>query len=119
MTTEIKILQRARELVNESWCQLRSAKNSAGTSCQPEDPAARSWCLTGACRKAAHEEFGDSPEKHSFAKSVCFSLENQLGAQLLDAGKNKEGVVDWQDSGGRTKKEVVDLIDATIKELQK
>lgn len=92
-----KILTKARTKISKGWCQNTSTTTSdKGTVCH---------CSVYAISKAADETMGaDAQHATSYSQTLdFFSKANKL-----------YGIVSWNDTVGRTKKEVLNAFDTAI-----
>lgn len=94
--------------LSQSWVQDTWAKNKRGHACLPYSSAACCWCLSGALISTSRNGKPDGP---------LARLELQAREVLLTCIKQaKTNVVytsipAWNDAPGRTKKDVLRLID--------
>ena len=87
------VYNEAITFVEKGWTQHTSARTKNGSACNPSDEAAVSWCLTGALLAASRLLLG-----RGFEEDIL----NYLGLDTFSA--------EWNDSSGRTSKEVVELL---------
>lgn len=52
----VKMLQRARSLIENGWCKNFEAKDKKGNCVFYDDPRAAQFCIVGACYKAEVSE---------------------------------------------------------------
>lgn len=97
----LRTLLRARELLEHGWCQGAYARDADGHICKEHDGAAMSFCLAGATYRAATES------------SAKFSTYNGACLWLADAF-NGDCISEYNDAHGRTKAEVLDVVDRAI-----
>ena len=106
-----EILTRAREILTPegAWIQNYPAMDSRGNSRDPEDRRASSWCLVGALERAAYDSSDSDPEctmlECAMLECATFALQAALGRDALAA---------WNDAPGRTREEVLHLLDRAI-----
>ena len=98
------LLARARKLIDTGWCQDGFAINEDGRVVSIHDKSAIKFCLVGALQRVCEEGPGSFPRhlNTDFLK-VCERLEF-----LLPNGS----LCGFNDVDGRTKEEVLELIDA-------
>lgn len=90
----IKILDEAKDLIEKGWHQGYFAQNADGRDVDSSDPNACAFCVLGAVFHAA----GDKPAGLAYDALIAVS----------PGGMPAE----FNDQPGRTKEEVLDLIDA-------
>ena len=103
MLSTIEILKKARELISKGWCQKAPARTKRGAWCQPSSDHADKFCIIGAIDK------------------ICF-----MGRPTLEATHlylNTHEILEkychptaWNDEPGRTKKQVLNLLDNIIQQ---
>ena len=102
MKSMIELLQEVRGVIESGWTQKAVARNKYGTQLHYYDIAAGQgthFCLFGAAVQVAilqHE---------NVEYDICRALSKVVG----------ESIVDWNDKFGRTKDEVLCIIDDAIK----
>ena len=100
----LKILQKIRSLIEAGWTQNRYAETSTGRTISPHEENACKFCLAGALIAADAQ----------FAKD-----RNGDAVQYLKRAIYKDygivGVVQFNDSAFRTKKQVLGILDSAIK----
>ena len=96
-----EILTRARELLAHegAWAQGDFARDAHGNSCDANVARAASWCLVGALERAAYDS---SDPEGAMLECAMFALAAAIGLDTL-------GV--WNDAPGRTREEVLHLLD--------
>lgn len=101
-----RILVEARRLLAEKgWCQEASALSSRGYAVTYGDPSAARYCLTGACRAA---ELQLNTTSLYAADDAIRMLTSNSGASC--------SLTLWNDSASRSKEDVLQLLDRTIRE---
>lgn len=103
---ERKIIKEARKLIEKGWTQRAYAKDSREDICDPHYQGARSFCLLGALKRAAKDEY--SPDAHLPYDDTVREIFLPLGFKCPDE------VVDWNDRPDRTKTEVLACIDRAL-----
>ena len=93
MTTKEALIA-ARALVEKGWCQAADARDAGGLECASRDAEAACWCLSGAIHRACDGLAEDD------AWDVLASLVGDP--------------VEWNDTPGRSKEEVLALFDKAI-----
>jgi hypothetical protein len=91
----------AKSLIeNHGWCQGTFAKDDCGRTVNSLSPEATSFCIAGACSRAAH---------------TARSANNYLG-MLRRLRQHLQGIppAEFNDVPGRTKEEVLALFDKAI-----
>jgi hypothetical protein len=86
-------------LQHTSWCQGLSGKDKDGAPVDPGNPKCVSRCLTGALSVVECES--------ALLSKAHILLSNESGAHIRSA-------ISFNDAPGRTKQEVLDLLDRTI-----
>jgi hypothetical protein len=99
----LELLYRARALVERGWCQGADARNGDGAAVEAWDPGAESWSLLGAIVAVL---------EHEAAASGEIALD-ELAAALdaLAAVIETDSLANWNDSGTRTRTEVLAVLD--------
>jgi hypothetical protein len=97
------LLVEARRRVQRGWCQRTAARDAAGRSVLPSDPAAASWSAAGAVMAAARRK-GAPPAP--FARAMA-ALSQAVGA----------GPQGWNDQPERTAAEVVAALERAARLL--
>lgn len=103
------LLKHARKLIDKGWCQRALARDVLGHPCDAEDESATSYCILGALYAA---DFSSGP-----VSSMCETSLNKLSAILYRENKGSYGLSGYNDTTGRTKKEILSLFDQAIEEL--
>lgn len=95
---EVKVLDRAAELLAKGWCRGTYARDSKGNECMTTSPKAVTFCMVGALMRAAK----DLKIKKDW--NISCKLESEISA-LLD-----QHVPHFNDNNERTQEEVVDFL---------
>lgn len=103
---ERKIIKEARKLIEKGWTQRAYAKDSRGDICDPHYQGARSFCLLGALKRAAKDEY--SPNADLPYDDTAREIFLSLGFKCPDE------TVDWNDRLTRTQAEVLARIDQAL-----
>jgi hypothetical protein len=108
VTTALEVLQEARNILESPgrWCQLHYALNDQGTSTDPLDPRAQRFCLLGAIERAAHH----------LGFPYWTRREPDLLAPLYELVQGP--ITEFNDAPERKHKDILDLLDQTIKKLE-
>ncbi len=105
MSEVVKVLERAKELLNEKgWCQGDLAKGAHGEAVDLLDPHAAAFCLVGAIRCQRETTSMDA------RLSAAIHLANVVGRLREDWLT----VPDYNDAPGRTKEEIMEVIAKAI-----
>ena len=102
-----EVLQALRQRIGqpEAWtkgCDARAG--GAGVECEPEEGAARAWCLVGALAAVACGK----------ARTAAY----RLLAHLAERSAGPGTLTGWNDAPGRTHDEVLQLVDGAIGQAQ-
>ena len=104
MNISEQILTEAYALIERGWVQGWDARNRYGKMVQALTPDACAWCLTGALTKAAtHLHLREEDRQRAY----------ELVAAALPTGESRFVVV-FNDSPGRTKEQVLAVLDDAI-----
>lgn len=100
----VKLLVKTKNILEKKgWTQNACSRDKDGNARLSLYPKAYSYCLGGAITKAG-----------------CGILYNTIQDQLaLTLKNNRFSIVGWNDAKGRTKKQVIALLDKTITRLSK
>jgi hypothetical protein len=104
----IQVLKDARALIHKGWHQKAFWRNSAGLSCRSEQ--AESCCLVGAIIKASQARISSGIAVTSDAQ-----IRVEAALQVFVPSGDFYG---WNDETGRTKEEVLALVDTAILSLE-
>lgn len=107
--TVIDILRRMRVLLRKGWTQGYYAKTKRGRVVEAESRSAATFCLWGAERRALHE-----------LKTADLSAGQEAMNLVRRCARIKHSValVDYNDTKGRTKKEILDVVTCAIKKAE-
>lgn len=135
--TALEVLQGARQLIAEGWCQGEPARDAAGKLVPPNTPDACAFCLWGALEKMYYTlsflrlgEGYDSVAKERRARAAYNEAVRIVEDQVYPGGApivqdEREGsayykdLSDWNDEEGRTQEEVLAVLDETITRIEK
>jgi hypothetical protein len=99
-----KLLEEAKRLlVDRGWCQGAMAKDEFGVECDEDAPEACHFCLAGALVRA----------RTNLGEGSVQAAENAI-ADVLGLDKSYL-YVNWNDRAGRTKEQVLSVMDLAIK----
>lgn len=105
MSEVVKVLERAKELLNEKgWCQGDLAKGAHGEVVDLLDPQAAAFCLVGAIRC---QRDGTSTNARLSAGIYLANVVGCLRGDWLT-------VPDYNDAPGRTKEEIMEVLTKAI-----
>ena len=102
----LNLLKRTRELIERGWTQGSSARDADGQPCDLR--RATCFCLYGALTQASYEEGG----------SLMYWIMDPIREPLIDSFIKATGIrniVEWNDDAKRTKEDVLNALDETIK----
>lgn len=99
----MQILRDAKGFIVRGWTQGRNARAADGEGVEPASEHAVCWCLHGAVARACTDL--EYPAYHEAMKTVENHLEG-TGVRPV--------VTEWNDVAGRTQKEVLDMLDDVI-----
>jgi len=103
-----QILVETRKLIEQGWTQGVNARNRYKERVAPASPDATCWCLQGGLFRVQHDL--------GLLYSKLIPAEDAIDATALLRGSND--LVNYNDTPGRTKEEVLQLIDDTINSLE-
>lgn len=107
MTTH-ELLKKARTYVVQGWCVGAPAKTLSGMICHAKHPDAVSWCALGAL-------WAPLPD---FNASILEATNSQRliteACNILKALSGEEEIFDYNDAPGRTKEDILELLDQAI-----
>jgi len=93
----IEVLKEAREKIRQGWCQGGPARDHRDATISTGDPNACKWCLFGALMAVTDD--WDGPRA---------AIKEFTGCSLAE----------WNDAPGRTKAEVLALLDKAIERAE-
>ena len=99
----LRLLRMGRRRIEQGWCQGDWARDANGEPTPPWDETAVSWCATGA---ALTEDCNDDD-------SGWWEALTQLKNVLIEQARGND-VPRWNDTKGRTRKEVLEVYDRAI-----
>lgn len=101
-----RIVGKAYDLFKEKdWVQGCLAKNDSGDECDSYAKEAVSFCLVGALEKSS-----PSPFCYEYQEAIRI-VARQLGQDTWHWGEAMSEVLRWNDVAGRTKQEVLELLE--------
>ena len=95
--TDAELYNKAADMIEKGWTQRAGARSEKGNSVHPLARNAKSWCLSGALSAVSPLDEGNELHKSTFLR---------LAENLGFIGH----VTAWNDSPGRTQKEVVGIL---------
>ena len=111
------LLEEMKRLLEIGWTRSALARDKYGNKVSTKSEDACSFCLSGAVLRAV---FNTSPADYVAENELMSMLEREVEA--LNPGKcnswNGDNFVVWNDEYGRTKEEVIALVDTLIKREQ-
>jgi len=112
--TEIDMLVEARALLHGAWTQGSNALNGVGLPVSPTNALATCFCLRGACiRVLKPSDNMLSTDLHVESSYISKKITHALGFA------SSALLVQWNDTQGRTEKQVIERINSRLKELRK
>ena len=106
---------RARLDKRESWTQGTPARTHRGGIVLPsKSPLATCWCLTGAVTREAHDRDMAGLVYQTVIAWVCQTIHERYGT-TANRYQKAHRVQVWNDAGGREHRDVLMILDATIK----
>lgn len=100
LNKNVEILQRIRAKVSKYWIKGSYARDVRGNSVASGADSACKWCLVGAVASECSEE--SIATRHALTHAIN---------KIIGTGWSIEA---WNDAKGRTKEEVLDVIDKVI-----
>ena len=104
-------------LTDESkWCQEHFAVNKDGRSVVTEASTAVSFCMMGACKKAANNLYGQGFDiwHRKFPEDAIAEHDDAISSLLVILLETNEGLASFNDAHDRTFAEVMGVIDTAI-----
>ncbi len=114
MTSISDKLKQARELLAKGWTQHVSARGPDGYAADALDDRAVCWCIYGAISHVANVNTND--EWSLLWKPVQDAC---IAIGYTDSPGTKNGPVKFNDAPGRTKEEVLAMLDCAITNSEK
>ena len=102
-TAGLRLLERARHLVEHAWCRGADARNADGVAVEPWDEDAVSWSLLGALVAVLEREAAESGEMPLTELAAALSAL----AELIDS----DSLTAWNDRPLRKQADVVHVLD--------
>lgn len=103
-----QILVETRKLIEQGWIQGVNARNEYGASVASGSPDATCWCLQGGLLRVARD-------LNKSGRDIMLVADVLDNTALL---RGSNDLVNYNDTPGRTKDEVLQLIDDTINSLE-
>ena len=108
MSDTQRVLERARELIEQGWTTGTMAREANGSPCSYASPYAVRWCANGALWQAAIETPGPTG-RHFVAAGKQLERTIPTYIQLIST---------WNDHNTRTAAEVLETFDLAIQAAQ-
>ena len=109
--SDIDTLLRVKDLLEKGWTQGQLAEDIEGDEVSVCSPRATHFCLLGAVRREAHEDY------KRYENLLYQNLKQLLDKPLSEYAEGRSTLADWNDSSLRQKSDVIGLIDACIAHL--
>ena len=120
--TVLRVLNDARALLHDGWTTRFEALNGCGNRCSPLSPSAAKFCLTGSLTRATMDEEDFDSYQAAIYRLWCAMKGRELPLDYTDDDPTPyrevgdvRGLEDWNDEPGRTKEEVLELVDKAKK----
>jgi hypothetical protein len=124
----LSMLHNVRKLVTRGWVVGRLATSASLSQVMPTSPEARSWCISGAILKTAHD-YGryiarrkDVPEFNKFCETFTdprIRVEYMERWMFYYLTRLLNGPIpEWNDRVGRTHHQVLSMLDRAIENLR-
>lgn len=110
-----KVLEAARNVkarLEQGWCQSAFARTAAGESCGERSQDACSWCISGAMSLELNIA---APTEYNLYLTLRGALNEAIAGET---GRHDVSVTRYNDWPGRTKEEVLSLVDRAIAKLE-
>ena len=112
----VKTLQNAKALLDRGWCQHHMALNVYRWIVTPDSSEATHFCLVG----AIYNEVKSSDNLDYYVRELLQNIADfEADFPVYDRNERQAKMTAWNDIQGRTKEEVLVLLDETIARLQK
>lgn len=113
----LDLLKAARATIEQGWCQESPALDAEGEVVNPTDPTAIEWDIDGAFEKNA-AEYTDYEVRKAEA-CVWFHAGWINEDYHFGTYEDVPELVDWNDTKGRTKEEVLEAFERAIREQER
>jgi hypothetical protein len=104
---EVRVLKKVRDLIDGGWIKGSFAQTEDGESCSPNSKKSVCYCLLGAINRATK------------SRGLKTNVINVLAETIEPSDKDNFSLAGWNDNKRRTKQQVLNAIDKTIKRLEK
>jgi hypothetical protein len=104
---EQALITRAIELIEHGWTRRADARNKRAVSVSATDPAAASYCISGAFSRAASELDNEDPI------ALC-RVHERVREVIRDELGRYSGVALFNDTHARSKQHVLKVLRATL-----
>lgn len=114
MTTVLDVLVRARELIEQGWCQHDFAQDAYGqeTGSMGDDDACR-FCAWGAIRHTTWELESDLARQIQLEVQATRALAMAIKGDTICPGGT---IAEWNDTFGRKQIDVLEVYDTAIEQ---
>lgn len=106
-TTTVEVLQKARALLEQGWCQDHHAEDAEGAPVPHYSERAACFCLDGALCRVTSPDTG-------WKRSPVYEAATDLLSEVAHELEEGCDFIDFNDMYGRTQAEVLDLMDRAI-----
>jgi len=114
---KVKILRRARKLIDRGWTQYTYARTRSEKRISPYSVHAKKFCVLGALLAASNEKPKNTKKKEQWLENFCACIRPKYFS------KNQEDMFDflltWNDVPGRTKQQVLAVLDRIIRRIER
>lgn len=108
---------RAKALIKRGWTRQRLAADACGREVKPAERQACRWCIEGAVSRAFTNVWREQlSAKRRLSLAVAKLLLREMLIRSLPRGFGRR-LHAWNDRRGRTKREVIALLDTVILRL--
>lgn len=104
---DLRVLRRARELIEKGWTTKWFAKTKTGRRCAVNSPYATFWCAMGALQRAVVDT-GYHDGTHELMRRHLYPMIDFSFASIAA----------WNDEAERTQSDVIELFNKAIAKLE-
>lgn len=104
MNTTVKFLTKARAVIERGWCQGCFARDAQGQPIESTDPLAETFCIRGAMRAVAPNDYDVRARAHRHLEDVIIALTDG----------DCDSIASYNDDPDRTHAEILAVFDAAI-----